>query len=96
MILKLLKINYKMFDLVWIYRMLWGLDNLMNSSSIKFIGRQERIALDKDTTNYENTRRIGGEEKIYMLSIARYFGIKIYQNSKLIDLNRESIYVKIN
>lgn len=84
-----------MFDLRWVYRMLWGLDNVINSSCIKFIGRQERIALDNDTTDYENTRRIGGEEKIYILNVARYFGMKIYQNSKLIERNRESIYVKI-
>ena len=83
-----------MFDLAWVNHMLWGLDNVINSSCIKFIGRQERIALDNDTTDYENTRRIGGEEKIYILNVARYFGMKIYQNSKLIDQNRESIYFK--
>ena len=85
-----------MFDLKWISRMLWGIENIIRPATIEFIGYQKRQMIDNLITSYEDTFRIGGEEKEYIFSIAMYFGMKIYQNSKLIELRKTDIQVKIH
>ncbi len=84
-----------MFDLNWVNRMLWGLDNIINPSTIEFIGYQKQRMIENSITSYDYSFKIGGEEKKYILSIAMYFGMKIYQNSKLIELRKSDIQVKI-
>ena len=84
-----------MFDLIWINRMLWGLDNIIKPATIEFIGYQKQKMMENSITSYDCSFKINGEEKMYILSIAMYFGMKIYQNSKLIELRKSDIQVKI-
>ena len=84
-----------MFDLIWINRMLWGLDNIIKPATIEFIGYQKQKMMENSITSYDCSFKITGEEKMYILSIAMYFGMKIYQNSKLIELRKSDIQVKI-
>ena len=58
-----------MFDLIWINRMLWGLDNIIKPATVEFIGYQKQRMMENSMISYEDTFRIGGEEKMFILSI---------------------------
>ena len=82
----------KMFDLNWVHRMLWGLDNIIKPATIEFIGYQKKRMMENDMTSIDNSLKITGDEKLYILGIAMYFDMKIYQNSKLIKLKKEQTF----
>ena len=82
-----------MFDLEWIRHILWGLDNITSPNKIDFLTYQEKRMMENVLTNFENSVIISGAEKEYIWNVARYFGIKIYENTKLIKERKGDISV---
>ncbi len=40
-----------MFDLIWINRMLWGLDNIIKPATVEFIGYQKQRMMENSITS---------------------------------------------
>ncbi len=84
-----------MFDLFWINRILKGIFNMTTPNLVEWISHDQKMQMRNELQPLNCNKSFSVEERDYLWSIADYFNLKTYGNSKMLKEQKHNASVII-